>query len=286
MKARGRANAPPADNKAWFEDPRAPDEINYGYLLRACNADWSEGMSDILIETPLLRFIRHAVYERPPKPVRNNLTAMDRLRYNAMRAFLTVNNRSHFVTLYPQWAHEFQMFGTFTNNIIEAIIHTQRQRRMAPSTRAPVADTTTKMVAETLLNCISSHESFSPFGKDAEDIIRNYVIQPLYTYLYLRALPRAVGQPGEREWAVSAAATKPAAVAAIGVAAATGTGAVATALAAVAGADAADAVAADVVAVAGADAADAFAADVVAVAVADAVADSAADAVAASSPPS
>jgi len=169
-----------------------PPEMNYGFILRSRNPAATSPYSDLLVETPLLARIRKIVYERAPRTVRDNLSAEDRLEYNAMRAFLTANERQDFLALYPQWAKRFQAYEEFVNNVVHLIIHTTRQRAMAPTNREPSLKSATGQVAKALLAHISRYEKITAFNKETESIVRDYVVNPEYAFLFLRAMSSTV----------------------------------------------------------------------------------------------
>ena len=165
-----------------------PAELNYGYILRSRDPARTKEHSDLLVETPLLGRIRKIVYERAPRSVRDSLTAADRLEYNAMRAFLTATERGDFLALYPDWAARFQAYEEFVNNVIHLVIHAIRQRAMAPASREPALKSPTGQVARALLEHICRFEKLTAFHKDTESIVRDYVINPEYAFLFLRAM--------------------------------------------------------------------------------------------------
>ena len=182
------AEKPPAEKPPAEKPPAETSELNYGYILRSRDPARTRENSDILIETPLLARIRKNVYERAPRSVRDSLTATDRLEYNALRAFLTSTERGDFLTLYPDWASRFCAYEEFINNIVHLVVHTSRQRAMAPASREPSLKSPTGQVARALLDHICRFEQLSPFHKDTESIVHDYVVSPEYAFLYLRAM--------------------------------------------------------------------------------------------------
>ena len=167
--------------------PSLPDKINYGYILRSRNTARSMEYSDILIESPLLTRIRKIVYARSPRSVRSLLNADDRLEYNAMRAFLTANARNEFLALYPDWRVKFNAYESFTNNIINIIISALRNREIK-TTKPPNYSTATGRVAQELLAHICKFERLDPHHTGTLDIVRDYVVSPEYTLIFMRAL--------------------------------------------------------------------------------------------------
>jgi len=181
----GRAGSAPAA-------AALPAELNYGYILRSRDPSRTGEHSDILVETPLLERVRKFVYERAPRTVRDELTSADRLEYNAMRAYLTASERLDFLALYPNWVPRFQAFEEFVNNVVHLVIHAIRQRAMAPASREPAMKSATGQVARALLDHICRYESLTAFHKDTESIVRDYVVNPEYAFLFLRAMRSAV----------------------------------------------------------------------------------------------
>jgi hypothetical protein len=164
-----------------------PDKINYGYILRSRDPKRSKACSNILIGSPLLTRIREIVYERAPQPVRSLLNADDRLEYNAMRAFLTSHSRNEFLALYPAWRVKFNAYESFTNNIVNIIVSALRHREMKTTT-PPNYTTVTGRVAQQLLKHICDFEKLDPQHPVTLDIVRDYVVSPEYTLIFMRAL--------------------------------------------------------------------------------------------------
>jgi hypothetical protein len=165
-----------------------PAAIHYGFILRSRTPAATGVHSDLLVETPLLACIRKRVYERAPSTVRDALTAADRLEYNALRSFLTANERQDFIALYPSWQPKFHAYNEFVNNVIKQIVHALRQRSMGQSSRAPQVRSPTSKVAGALLEHICAHEKIAAFHKDTERIVRDYVVNPEYAFQFLRAM--------------------------------------------------------------------------------------------------
>jgi len=160
---------------------------SYGYILRSRDTTITTTHSDILIETPLLTTIRKIIYEKAPIDIRNLLTYNNRLEYNAMRAFLTISERDNFLILYPNWADKFQLYGQFVNNIIGLIIHNLRQHKT--NNRKYLLSTPIGQVALALFNHICQCESTIEYNnQDIANIVHDYVVNPEYAFLFLKAM--------------------------------------------------------------------------------------------------
>jgi hypothetical protein len=177
-------------------DKTLPAELNYGYILRSRDPARTKDHSDILIASPLLKRVRKVVYERAPRSVCDSLTADERLEYNAIRAFLTATDRNDFLALFPDWTDRFRAYGEFTSNVTRLIVHALRQRALAPASREPALESPTGRIARTLLKHINQHEQLSAFHGNTESIVNDYVVNPEYAFLYLRAMPKLAGPAG------------------------------------------------------------------------------------------
>lgn len=170
-------------------DRRLPAELHYGFILRSRDPSRTQALSDILVESPLLARVRKLLYDRAPRALQDSVSADIRSEYAAMRAFLTVDDRTAFLDLCPQWGDRFRAFDEFTRSVIGLVAHSLRQRAMGPASREPALRSPIGQVAKALVEHIwASEKHLSAFHSDAESIIRDYVISPEYALMYLRAL--------------------------------------------------------------------------------------------------
>lgn len=170
-----------------------PIELHYGFILRSRDRARTLQYSDILVGSPLLERVRKVVYERAPAAVRDTLSAEDRLEYNALRAYLTNTDRAAFLALYPDWAAKYQIYEEFTNNVVQIMVHTLRQRAMMPSSSEPNLKSPTGHIARAILAHLSERDSLPPFNKDTASVVRDHVVQPGYAYLFLGVLRKLRG---------------------------------------------------------------------------------------------
>lgn len=166
----------------------AAQKPNYGFILRSKDPTITGEHSDFLVESPLLRKIRRILYQRPSRAIRNDLNHEVRLEYNIIRTFLTAVEREDCVALFPGWKAKFNAYEEFVSNVVHNIIHMHRQAAMGSASREPVPKSPTTVVAKALLAHITRYESLGAFHRDTESIIRDYVTNPEYALLYLRAM--------------------------------------------------------------------------------------------------
>lgn len=176
---------------AWEPTPRGvgpPPGLHYGYILRSRRPDLTGDCSDVLLESPLLARVRKLAYERPPAAVAAEVAPAERLEYCAVRAWLTATDRADFLALFPGWRPRLRAYEEFVENVVGQIVHTCRQRAMAPASREPALRSPTGQVARALLEHIRQFVSLSAFSPDTPKIIHDYVVTPEYAYLFMRAL--------------------------------------------------------------------------------------------------
>ena len=169
---------------------RLPVELHYGFILRSRDPSVTGENSDVLIESSLLKKVRQIVYERPPKSMRDQIDHKTRLEFNAVRSHLTTGDGQAFADLFPQWRDVLQGYDEFINNVIHMIRHMHRQRAIGPSSRSPAMRTPTTMLAKDLLEHIMIHDPIAPFNKDSSSVIRDWVVNPEYSLLFMRAMAR------------------------------------------------------------------------------------------------
>jgi hypothetical protein len=163
---------------------RDPSMPNYGYILRGI----AGGLSDLLLETPLLTARRKVLYQRS-SPADGDVAPQDRAEFTALRAFLAPPTcRGDFIAACPNWAPKYREYEEFVNNVVEAIVHTIRQRALAPAAtaapREPVG-----IVAAALYEHITACENLNiPLHKNIKSIVTDYVVNPRYAVLFLEAL--------------------------------------------------------------------------------------------------
>jgi hypothetical protein len=143
----------------------------------------------LLYETPLLYEVRKLVYRRPPRKIQFKINHNDRLEYNALHAFLSTRDKIPFLQLFPQYKKRFAEFTEFINRLVELVIQRQRQTAMVPNTRIMPVNTVIATLAQAMVTHICNHEgNLNVFSTISNDIVRDYIVTPEYTALYLIAL--------------------------------------------------------------------------------------------------
>lgn len=166
--------------------------FNYGYILRSRRPALTREVSDILVETPLLAAVRRMLYERPPATLRNVLSARNRFEYCATRAFLTAGARSMFLALCPHWRPQLAKLEAFVDSVTHLILH-GLQVRSGATRRPRGAIGAIARALQAQLTRGGPGARLNPLNPQTESIVRDYVLNPAYAVLYMRAagLPTA-----------------------------------------------------------------------------------------------
>jgi hypothetical protein len=166
--------------------------FNYGFILRSRRPDITGDCSDLLYVSSLLDRVRRLIYQPPPRAVQDYIDHTNRLSFNALRAYLTQTDRDQFLELFPHYQQRFKVFEEFVTNVVYLVVHMQRQNSMAPNTRSSqnaALRSATATVAKAMLTHIVRHEGrLNAFQPDVSSLVSDYVVNPEYTLLYLKAI--------------------------------------------------------------------------------------------------
>ena len=113
-------------NKLAMTKYMTPEQrIHYGYVLRG---DCGE-LSNIILESELLKSIRQMVYDLPKHRIPNAapITPYTRIEYIALRAYLSAT-RFTFINLFPQFAAMHKRYDEMCKRLADRIISTIRKR--------------------------------------------------------------------------------------------------------------------------------------------------------------
>lgn len=94
--------------------------IDYGYIIR------SKSGSDVVLESTLLKNIRLTMYHIPKlRHCNSELTPLERLEYNILRAYLGNDTKYLFANLFPQFSNYYRkyddIFGRLSSRIIQLL---------------------------------------------------------------------------------------------------------------------------------------------------------------------
>lgn len=167
--------------------------FNYGFILRSRDVAKTGRYSDVLYESPLLLRVRQLLYQRPPRHVRDKLDASTRLEFCALRAYLVVTSRNDFSALFPRFARRFETYGRFLDDVVAHIVQWVEAAATGrcgwPAPAPSTADAQTKTIAQALATHILKHEGGAwLLRQGAHNVVRDFVVQPEYALIYLRAL--------------------------------------------------------------------------------------------------
>ncbi len=164
------------------------DSFVYGYILRAADPASTPGCADVLIESDLLQTVRRLMYNRPPMRDAESLDHDGRQLYHALRAYLTPADRTLFVALFPDLCPQFKRIADFVSAVVSGVVMLARQRRMSGGRDSPATTRLQTIVAMFLDLILRDAPQFDVGSKDAINVIKAYVVQPVYAATYLVAL--------------------------------------------------------------------------------------------------
>ena len=105
-----------------------------------------------------------------------------------MRAFLTTGDRTDFLALYPEWSARFRTYENFIRTVVDQVV--VAIRTTTNGNRAAISKTPAGHVAQVMYDHITRVEKIIAHHRDVEGIVRDYVTNPAYAFLFMRALSR------------------------------------------------------------------------------------------------
>jgi hypothetical protein len=115
-------------------------EIHYGYVLRSDSTD--NYVSNVMLESELLKKVRTLMYNLPKRTYAEAVpvTAINRLKYTILRAYLSCPNKYDFLNLFPQFTEQYRTYDTLFSKLSNRIISALRNR----NTRNTITDSAFK----------------------------------------------------------------------------------------------------------------------------------------------
>jgi hypothetical protein len=157
-----------------------------GYVLK--NHDGGE-FSNILIESPLLKFARQSIYQLKYSSQRKNKVEIDhnnRLEYSLLRLFLRDSDRSSYARYFPQYKSTFDKYTDIFKQLTTMILRACRaaNKMHALSQSKDVVDTLTYSMAQ----LIEQNNDIHVFSDNAATLIYDYITNIAYIDLYYGVL--------------------------------------------------------------------------------------------------
>lgn len=158
------------------------NEPHYGYFLRpkAHRLD----LYDIMFESKVLNLLRKTMYNFPKKRALGDgeLTASTRVEYAILRAYLGINIRYPFITLFPQYESTYKRYDDLFNKIASRIIQIISKRNDKKHT-----DNRIETLAQSFADHIKS-TGVNVTNSEGLNIILSFLRDQRYLELYFNAI--------------------------------------------------------------------------------------------------
>ncbi len=184
--------------------------VHYGYFLRAdllrVDLEPEIILSDIMIESELLKQIRLMIYNLPKGKFGTVLTCQNRMEYTVLRAYLSCFTKFTFINLFPQFTQQYCVYDEFFKKLTAKVIGIMRTKRpggkvinstskLSIAQRCDVksdiankADQTAELKITKLANCLVSHiesyEHINAMDSQGINIITDFITDKNYLDLY------------------------------------------------------------------------------------------------------
>ncbi|QKE50251.1 RNA ligase [Faustovirus] len=175
-------------------------QIWYGFIVRG-DVDKLGQYSNMLFESSLLTAMRNYLYNFPKDRELKCLSSVDKIKYQALKAYLDHRNRETFKTLFPSIANTYypefhQLLYEITNRILSMF----RSRPAWASAQERAHDNWFNLTTFLLAKRIAQASKIQAFSAEAIKIINDMVCSHHYTTYLLRALLREKVDEADRNF--------------------------------------------------------------------------------------
>jgi hypothetical protein len=161
--------------------------FNYGYILRSKDASVTKQLSNVLIESPLLRKIKKHVYEYPSNLFNQFINNKNRTEYIIIKNYFNKQEKNDIIQLYPQFSNVYTLLSKCISDTIACMIIIMKNKQANTNEQLPYKPCIT-ILSYTLLKYITKYEAIDPFSKDIESILRDYITNIEYVVLFINTI--------------------------------------------------------------------------------------------------
>lgn len=153
--------------------------VLYGYILRSDSVDVSIESRNILLESRLLKTIRHLFYHSRYQRDSHELK-LDREKYIVAYAFLHDASHETFIKLFPQYKDEFKMYGKIYQNLLKEMIQIYTKPDSKDSEYTPFA--------RKIANILNKKVTINTKTRSLEHLLSTFILDPVFltTFYTLR----------------------------------------------------------------------------------------------------
>ncbi|QJX72914.1 RNA ligase [Faustovirus] len=175
-------------------------QIWYGFIVRGDVNKLGE-YSNMLFESSLLTAMRNYLYNFPKDRELKCLSSVDKIKYQALKAYLDHRNRETFKTLFPSIANVYYPdFHHLLYEITNRILSMFRSRPAWASAAEHAHDDWFNLTSYLLAKRIAQASKIQAFSAEAIKIINDMVCSHHYTTYLLRALLREQVDESDRNF--------------------------------------------------------------------------------------
>lgn len=175
-------------------------QICYGFIVRGDVAELGE-YSNMLFESSLLTAMRNYLYNFPKDRELKCLSSIDKIKYQALKAYLDHRNRETFKVLFPSIANVYYPdFHHLLYEITNRILSMFRSRPAWASAAEHAHDDWFNLTSYLLAKRIAQASKIQAFNPEAIKIINDMVCSHHYTNYLLRALLREQVDESDRNF--------------------------------------------------------------------------------------
>lgn len=168
-------------------------EVHYGYILRSDDGDF---VSNIMIESTLMKKIRQLIYNHPKKLARatkfesDNQKQVDGGRiksYMILRSYIG-ESKKLFLKLFPQYINYYEKYDELFNSLSKKITTALRNRNARKQLLQDGGNEKVNKTAYNLLCKLESQVKVNAIDPLGIEIVNDFLYDPLNIEIYLQAL--------------------------------------------------------------------------------------------------
>lgn len=183
-----RAQAVVQNSEYGTYQPNPDVRFEYGFIIRSRDIRKTGAASDFIVSSPLIDFIRRAVYGRVRRADQELVTPENRHTYNAIRAVIDPAVQETFLSLFPEHRNTQLKCQEIQKGVTQYVVDQIRRRQVNqrdPQTKPPLAP-----LGDSIISQLEREYTGITAGAHRPDairsIVRGYMSEPNSAPMYLR----------------------------------------------------------------------------------------------------
>lgn len=174
-------------NKESYDNRSKNINIHYGFILRSKNQIVTKEYSNILLDNTLLKKIKKNIYDYPSHLNRQYIDHNNRFQFIAIKNYFNKFDKNEMLLLYPQLLEYYNVYNKYVIDIVKCIIIIIKNKKANLDSHIH-DDISIVMLSKALYKHISKNETIDPFDKNVDSIIKDYIMNPEYSMLFLHTI--------------------------------------------------------------------------------------------------